>query len=403
LKLSDLTIGQLIKNYPATRAVFVHNGFPQLADDEVLQQLGPVLKLKTALKTKGIAVDSFIKLLEERIADSSFFHRLETVSSAANSGKLNMVALLPCPLKIPLQAELSRFIESLRQSREIRLEYCTEAFSTNMVNYDEYIKYFEDPDEVPDILLTAGYSFFNPLFMERFVQNSVFAQIGYQQVDPRLEQAGLIDTEGHFTVIAVNVLVIVVDMQRLGGLPVPNSWSDLLKPVYEKKVAIRGHNEVFCDIVQLNYYKEYGESGLAALARSVKYGLHPAQMVKELKGSRDDVPPIHVMPYFFAKTIADHSQIKTIWPTDGALAFPVSVLVKADKMELYKELADFLTGPHIAKVCGEAFFPSVHPAGMTGFPDDVRFKWLGWDFIKQHDMEVLADEINTKFVQEQQK
>lgn len=401
MKLGDITIGQLIATYPATRAVFIHNGFPQLADDGVLQQLGPVLKLKTALKTKQINVAAFIKLLEEQITDAGLYRRLET--GAANAGKLNMVALLPCPLKVPLEAELSRFIEGMRQAGEIRLDYCSEAFSTNMVNYDEYIKYFEDPDEVPDILLTAGYSFFNPLFMERFVRNGVFSQIGYTDIDARLEQAGLIDKEGHFAVIAVNALVMVVDLQRLGDLPVPNSWHDLLHPVYEKKIAIRGHNDVFCDIVQLNYYKEYGEAGLASLARSVKYGLHPSQMVKALRSNQADIPPIHIMPYFFANTIDGRSHIKTVWPADGALAFPVSVLVKADKMNLYKELAEFLTGPHIARVCGAAFFPSVHPAGMADFPDNAGFKWLGWDFIKQHDMEVLAEEINAKFLQAQQK
>lgn len=401
MELCDVTIGELIETYPATRAVFIRNGFPQFADDDVLQQLGPVLKLKTALKTKAINAEAFIKLLEEHIAEAGLYRRLAT--GAAKAGRLNLVALLPCPLKVPLEAELSCFIEGLRQAGEVRLDYCSEAFSTNMVNYDEYIKYFEDPDELPDILLTAGYSFFNPLFMERFVRNGVFARIGYANIDPRLEQAGLLDKEGHFTVIAVNVLVMVVDQQRLGDLPVPNSWCDLLQPMYEKKIAIRGHNEIFCDIVQLNYYKEYGESGLAALARSVKYGLHPAQMVKALKSNQADIPPIHIMPYFFANTLADRAHIKTVWPSDGALAFPVSVLVKADKMALYKELAEFLTGPHIARICGAAFFPSVHPAGMAGLPDNAGFKWLGWDFIKQHDMERLAEAVNAKFVQAQKK
>ncbi|WP_371381373.1 ABC transporter substrate-binding protein [Sporomusa aerivorans] len=403
MELTNLTICQIISNYPETRDVFVHNGFPQFADDAVLQQLGPILKLKTALKSKNISLAAFVRLLEEKIEDTGLYHRLAAMSGLENSKRLNMVALLPCPLKIPLQTELNRFVEGLRQSREVRLEYCAEAFSTNMVNYDEYIKYFEDPDEVPDILITAGYSFFNPLFMSRFVHTGIFARIGYGNVDYRLEQAGLIDRESHFAVIAANVLVMVVDVNRLGDLPVPGNWKDLLQPIYEKQVVIRGHNGEFCDIVQLNFYKEYGEAGLAALAQAVRYGLHPAQMVKELKSSRRDVPSIHVMPYFFANTLTDQPNIRIIWPNDGALAFPVSVLVKTEKMELYKEMAEFLTGPHIARVCGEAFFPSVHPAGMAGFPDNARFKWLGWDFIREHDMEQLVEQVNALFVEKQQK
>lgn len=402
MELTKLTIGQIIESYPETRDIFVHNGFPQLKDDDVLRQLGPVLKLKTALNTSGISMEAFTGLLEERIADNAAYRLLSAVAPADSNRRLNMVALLPCPLKVPLQTELSRFVEGLRQNGKIHLEYCAEAFSTNMVNYEEYIKYFEDPDEVPDILLTAGYSFYNRLFMDRFVRNGTFAQIGYGLVDHRLADAGLIDRESHFTVIAANVLVMVVDTQRLGNLPVPGCWHDLLQPAYAKQVVIRGHHGEFCDIVQLNFFKEYGEKGLAALAQAVKYGLHPAQMVKALKSSRSDIPPIYIMPYFFAKTMADQSNIKIIWPEDGAYAFPVSVLIKAEKITLYKELAEFITGPHIAKVCGEAFFPSVHPAGMAGFPANAGFKWLGWDFIKQHDMENLVEQVNTRFVQAQQ-
>ncbi|BBB91897.1 MAG TPA: ABC transporter substrate-binding protein [Methylomusa anaerophila] len=394
----DLTIGQIIEAFPETREVFVHNGFPAFADDTVVKQLGPVLKLKTALKSKNMNAEVFVRLLEEKIAETNRYRELQAIVPG-DSGQLNMLTLLPCPLKVPLQDELKILLEHLRYEKGLELNYSIEVSANKLLNYDDYIKYFEDPDEVPDVILTTGYDFFHKKFIERFVNTGVFTCVPVQKIHPRLTEAGIVDPEGHFTVIAVNTLVMVVDNKRLGDLPAPKNWGDLIDPIYAKKVVIRGHGDTFCDIVQMNYYKDYGLQGIAGLAKAVRYGLHPAQMVRELASSRADVPPIHIMPRFFAETITDRRNIEIIWPADGALAYPVSLLIKAAKLEELKELADYLTGPQAAQICADAFFPAAHPATRNNLPADAKFKWLGWDYVKECDIEVLVEELNRKFLQ----
>jgi ABC-type Fe3+ transport system substrate-binding protein len=394
----DLSIGQIIDAYPETREVFINNGFPILTDDAILKQLGPVLKLKTALKSKNLNAQVFVRLLEERVAETSRYRELEaTVLNSA--GQMNMLTFLPCPLKVPLQRELQVLLECLRREKGLSLNYSIDTSANKQMNYEDYIKYFEDPDEVPDVILTTGYDFFYKKFIERFIKTGIFARTSGQVVNSHLAQAGIIDPEGSFTVIAVNVLVMVVDTKRLGNLPLPKTWSDLLNPIYEQQVVMRGHGDIFCDIVQMNYYKEYGGQGIAGLAKAVRYGLHPAQMVKELISSRTDVPPIHIMPRFFAETITDRRNIAVIWPEDGALAYPVSLLVKAAKMNELKELVDYLTGVHVAQICADALFPATHPEVEQNLPPDAKFKWLGWDYVKSCDIEVLVEEVNRQFIQ----
>jgi len=394
----DLTIGQIIQQYPETRDVFIHNGFPIFADDVVLEQLGSILKLRTALKSKDMNGEVFVQLLEQKIEDTGRFQ--DIASEMINSpGQLNMLALLPCPLKVPLQSELSRFIDYLHREKGLNLNYIIESHYNDQLNYGDYVKYFEDPDEIPDIIFTAGYSFYYKNFVERFVKTGVFASVPNQAVNSSLAEAAIVDQGGHFTVVAVNVLVMVVDTRRLGKLPLPRRWADILTPEYAGKVVMRGHDDYFCDVVQMNFYKEYGEAGIKALARTVKYGIHPAQMVKELSSGRSDIPPIHIMPYFFANTIANRDNITIIWPEDGALAYPVSVLVKADKMKELNELAGFLTGPEVARICADAFFPAVHPEVRQHLPAGAKFKWLGWEFIKNNDIENLINEVNEQFLQ----
>jgi ABC-type Fe3+ transport system substrate-binding protein len=394
----DLSIGQIIDAYPETREVFVNNGFPILTDDAILKQLGPVLKLKTALKSKNLNAEVFVRLLEERMAETGRYRELEaTVMNSA--GQMNMLTFLPCPLKVPLQSELQVLLECLRREKGLSLNYSIDTSANKLINYEDYIKYFEEPDEVPDLILTTGYDFFYKKFIERFIKTGVFARTSGQVVNSQLAEAGIIDPEGSFTVIAVNVLVMVVDTKRLGNLPMPKTWSDLLNPIYEQQVVMRGHGDIFCDIVQMNYFKEYGRQGIAGLAKAVRYGLHPAQMVKELISSRADVPPIHIMPRFFAETITDRRNIAVIWPEDGALAYPVSLLVKAAKMNELKELVDYLTGAHVAQICTDALFPATHPEVEQNLPPDAKFKWLGWDYVKSCDIEVLVEEVNRQFIQ----
>lgn len=393
-----MTIGEIIKNYPETREVFINNGFAIFADDTVIQQLGVVLKLKTALKSKNINEESFMKLLQGKIAETGRYKNLQTTVLENHSNHLNMLSLLPCPLKVPMQGELKLFLDYLREEKNLPLNYCIESFFNDHLDYEDYLEHFEEPDEIPDIIMTAGYGFFYKKFMDRFVAKGIFADVINRPVNSRLAEAGIIDPDGHFTVIGANVLVMVVDKNRLGNIPMPKTWGDLLKPEYENKVVMRGHGDIFCDVVQLNYYKDYGAAGVEQLGRSVKYGLHPAQMVKELTSSRKDVPPIHIMPYFFYKTMKESDNIKVLWPEDGVLTYPISVLIKADKMQELQELAEYLTGPEIARICAEAYFPATHGDVKVNLPEHVKLKWLGWDFIKNNDMKYLVETMNNTFM-----
>jgi len=393
-----MTIAEIMTTYPETREVFINNGFAIFADDEVIQQLGVVLKLKTALKSKNINPESFMLLLEDKIAETGRYKNLQTTLLEKVSRHLNMLSLLPCPLKVPMQSELTRFLDYLREEKNLPLDYCIESFFNDHINYEDYLEHFEEADEIPDIIMTAGYSFFYKKFMERFVAKGIFADVINRPVNSRLAEAGMIDPDGHFTVIGANVLVMVVDKKRLGNIPMPESWGDLLKPEFENQVVMRGHSDIFCDVVHLNYYKDYGLTGVEQLARSVKYGLHPAQMVKELTSNRKDVPPVHIMPYFFYKTMKEFEHIKIVWPVEGVLAYPISVLIKANKMEELQELADYLTGPQIARICAEAYFPATHADVKVNLPEQVKLKWLGWDFIKNNDIQYLVDTMNQVFM-----
>lgn len=394
----ELTIFDIVTGFPATRDVFVHNGFAPFAEDTVLQQWGAMLKLKTALQAKHLDEQWFIRLLEEKMNEPELYGDVGQQQMGTKANRLNLLALLPCPLKVPVETELAGVIQEMREKKGISLNVCIESNADHSVRFLDYVKYFIDPEELPDILLITGFHFLLRSFVKRFVETGVFAAVPNQEVNTRLTSENLVDADGHFSVIAANALVMVVDTKRLGTLPLPTTWGDLLHPAYRGQVVIRGHEGTFCDIVQLNYFKDYGDEGIKRLAEAVRYGLHPAQMVKELTGKGADVPPIHVMPYFFARTLSGHSHVQVIWPTEGAFVYPILLLVKQEKMGELQDVAEFLTGPRIARICAGASFPAVHPAADWAVPAEGRLKWIGWDFVKNQDIEQFIQQLNTDFL-----
>jgi len=199
--------------------------------------------------------------------------------------------------------------------------------------------------------------------------------------------------------LAMNLLVPVVDHTRLKNRPIPRQWADLLNPDYAKSIAIRGNRVgTFCETLLLSLYKDFGKDGLSQLGRNVAWGWHPSQMVKAAGSGRDDTPAISVMPLFFANNIKNRENISIIWPTDGALVSPVTMLVKADKREELRYLTDFLTGSEVAGICAGAAFPALHPTVDNKLPDDATFKWIGWDYIKNNDLKALIADTNAAFL-----
>jgi ABC-type Fe3+ transport system substrate-binding protein len=121
-------------------------------------------------------------------------------------------------------------------------------------------------------------------------------------------------------------------------------------------------------------------------------------MVKAAGSGREDTPAISAMPLFFANNIKNRENVSIVWPTDGALVSPVTMLVKADKREELRFLIDFLNGLEVAAICAGAAFPSVHPGVDNCLPDNATFKWIGWDYVKNHDLKALIADTNAAFL-----
>ncbi len=392
--LLDLTVREVINRYPETLPVFSANGLGIFCDDDTRSTFGMAIMLRTALKAAGINSGLFIRMLADAI-DSP----IPNADGEALS-QPNLFALLPCPLKVPLEEAFNSFLTTLSPEQQATLTYCIEGNANNQIDYADYADHFETLAEMPDIIITPGFnSFFHPHFVGHFIKTGRFVSVNNFAGDRHLAALGIIDPDGHYNMLAMNLLVPVVDHTCLNNRPIPRQWADLLNPEYAKSIAIRGNRVgTFCETLLLSLYKDFGDAGISQLGRNVAWGWHPSQMVKAAGSGREDTPAISVMPLFFANNIKSRENISIIWPTDGALVSPVTMLVKADKREDLRYLTDFLTGAEVAGICAGAAFPAMHPEVDNKLPETATFKWIGWDYIKNNDLKALIADTNAAFL-----
>jgi ABC-type Fe3+ transport system substrate-binding protein len=136
------------------------------------------------------------------------------------------------------------------------------------------------------------------------------------------------------------------------------------------------------------------------LASSVCAGMHPSQMVKMIDSGSEKIPPLYIMPWFFAQKIKHTNRIEIIFPDEGAFISPIQLLVKRSRTSASERIIDFLMSRELHQHCTDSYFPSPHPEISHNFPSDRKLYWIGWDFIYNNDLGSVKKQIGDIFSKE---
>lgn len=391
----DMKIAHLVNAWPETRGVFAAHGLEALISEEGMRVLAPFLTLGTALRSRGIAVQSFLRLLNEATVEEEVCEA-PGLSDYRSQGDLTLLALMPCGIKVPFAKAISTFLAELRHAGGPEVTYAVEGNLNQELSYYSYVSTIERIEELPDIIVSADFnSFYHQSFYQRFVEAGNFIDVAETQPTASYQKAGILDPDHQFSILGVNPLVMVADLDRVGDRPLPVSWDDLLNPSWTGEVTLRGNKDFFCHAVLLPFYREHGAEGLLDLARNVRQGLHPAQMVKSIDSGQGGA--LYVMPEFFAHRIKHQERIRIIWPADGALASPVTLMVKKERVAELQPVLDYLTGKELAKVLVGARFPTPH-SDVPGELQEKPLKWIGWNFMRNNDLATVNAAIDEVFM-----
>lgn len=392
MSFSQMTVKEIIDNHPETRDIFISNGFEQFKDDAKLNTLGKFLKLETALKNKKFDVDTFVALLEDKVNSNEAAADV-TLKKTKTEGAVSMKGLLPCPVRLPILEKIDAYAES----EGVSVTYKLEAASVGADWMNAEIRNAESTDSLADIYLSAGFElFFSRSFRDKLQADGSFRNLVETGINPRFTDLKLEDPRDILSIVSLVPAVFMLNLEEQGDLPEPKTWADLLRPEYENKVALPVGDFDLFNAILLNIYKEHGMEGVRKLGKCLIKSMHPAEMVKNAGKKVTGKPYITIMPYFFTKMLAGLKTVKVYFPEDGAIVSPVFMLAR-DK-EGVRPLAQAVAGKAVGEILTQkGLFPSTHPEVQNVLPDYAPFKWIGWDFIENNDIDQVIEETMNVF------
>ena len=398
---SDATLFDITENHPETIPVFSSNGFPHMADKTKRKAFARTISLRSALLLKQMDLEAYLRLLEEAVNRNNNSADITLGDAPSNSDETNLkvVGLLPCPVRLPLMEKWNDFLKQRTDEGLEPVSHELKAASMGLDWVEENLEGVENDLELPDLFISAGFDmFFDKRKIGRFRQKGAFTDIsGYEKFNPDFDGLNIKDPEGQYSIISVVPAVFLVNTDELKGRPIPETWEDILSPIYEKNVSLPvGDFDLFNGIL-LNIHKKYGDEGVRALGRSLLESMHPSQMVKSER-KKQNKPAITIMPYFFTKMVKEGSSLKAVWPKDGAIISPIFMLAKTAERERLQPVVDFFASREIGDVlANQGLFPSTHPDVDNHLKKENQFMWLGWDYISANDLTELIAHCETLF------
>lgn len=386
-----ISIAELAQKHPQALELLERLGITRFQDPAVLNNLGTHLRLGTLLQRQGIDTDDFLHQLADIEAQNS------DDSIAAD---VRIDGLLPCPVRLPITEALDAQIQAYQERTGLHVQTRLEAASVGADGLNAMLGGIESVAQLPDIFVCAGFeTFFDRNSLARWKESRAFTDILPPQTNPDFADIDVRDPDGDYSIIAVVPAVFVVHLENAPELAPPRTWADILRPEYQGRVALPVSDFDLFNGILLNIHREFGDEGITALARSMMTGMHPAQMVQSANRTRAQKPFVTIMPYFFTRMVRDTERTRIVWPEDGSIICPVFMLVRRDRAEQVRELAECLGGPEIARILSHnGRFPSLHPEIDNQLPARAPFKWLGWDYIHSNDIGALIDHSNRVFL-----
>jgi hypothetical protein len=309
---------------------------------------------------------------------------------------LNLLALMPCSVKIPLEEIIHNKTREIGAADGDTPQIKIVSNAVAQENVYAILSRARTLDDLPDIMIAPGISkFFYPDFVERFISKGCFKANVSDVIAPEFLELGVADPLGYYGILAFNPLVFLVDKTRDKDMVTPRRFEDLLDPMYKRRVAFRGHDgKSFCESILLTYYKCFGEESLKTLGGSVKCRLHPSEMVKLAGSGKDNAPDVSVLPLSFAKFVKKNENVEIVWPEQGAIVNPLVMLTKAETSVTVREIDRILSGEEIGAIFRSAGFYSVCKGAPDTLPTGKGYYWIGWDFLRSNDLGMLVSRLN---------
>lgn len=303
--------------------------------------------------------------------------------------QVDLLGRMPVPVRRAFKLGLDRLLER-EAARNNRLACCFLSGGEWYRPFDTLAR-CKHADEVPAVLLTTlQEDILSPELLSFY--RSRASRVDRSAIHPAFASSGLIDPSGLCRTFAAVPFVLLVDRLRLRGRPIPQTWTDLLAPHWQKEIVFGGWrpNESvaykdFNSYLLLFMLREFGTSGLEAFATNVSHLQHNVRTTTLFGTNSHHASTIAVLPWLHAEMCPRRMTTCVVWPKDGALAMPIVHLVKPERQSRVAPLIDYVTGCELGRVLNRNCYPTLN-VDANHLPLDASFRWLGWQYVYTHDL-----------------
>lgn len=384
------TIGNILSSYPESFEVFMENGFNYDSVEELIESLGKDTMLRTILTVKDINIDIFMEIINARTNNACSMEGLQYDYYNPDL-PINLLVKTACAVSEQFKEELSETIKN-RQKTTGETPNVFIVDGCHAPHEFENFHEVESIDELPDIIMSMSFDeIYDRRFIDKYVSKGYFTSV----LDARKEyQPEYVDES--YTLNAGLAMVFLVDNRKLGDLPMPKKWEDLLNPIYKDTIIAFGDDSkgIF-DYPLYYFYQEFGMESMEKLAYNVKGIQHSAKAARLAGTDSKEAGAIYYMPLTFAN-LCEAKDVSIVLPEDGALIIPIAFLVKKDKTEELDYLIKLISNDY-GQMCANIDAAVFNNNVVSKIPAGTKLKWLGWDYIRSHDIPALGEKLHAQF------
>ena len=268
-------------------------------------------------------------------------------------GHLNVIAWMPCPLKVPFRQLIIPYLEEYNAKESIFPINCPEIMECPSLELDEILKNVQSESELPDVILTSSFSV---LFSEKFYKQIIWSGMmeGYTEecnlqampegIRKQIEQYKL-------GVLAFSSWSIVQDLSVKTDLPAPTTWAEIIRPEYQDQLSIHGcHGKAGSASLLLFLQQQAGEKAIEKFAHNIIDIRHFATIIKRLGSNNPSRTAFSLLPDVAVSHIPTSKPVKVLSLQEGRPLNPMILMVKKDRAEAVQPILDVFYSDEFRKM-----------------------------------------------------
>lgn len=123
--------------------------------------------------------------------------------------------------------------------------------------------------------------------------------------------------------------VMALDLRRLNGRKIPETYDDLLREEYLGEICLIGTVKMPDPLTGLYILRKHGPEGLNSFVRNVASFAPPSETLRHVGHPSNSYGSIFLMPPLFAQICLEKAAARVVIPQTGALAEPMLLYQKS--------------------------------------------------------------------------